>query len=96
MDHPTLKFLESQLQAAKDFIAYVKDSNFVIYPEFSPRDYLKIAKGLKKIVLDDKTADEKSRHDTLYAIEGLFFTLSLFLEEGKVCERRGFAGINKI
>ena len=72
MDQVTLKFLESQLQASKDFITYVKHSNYVIHPEFSPRDYLKIAKGLERIVLDDKDADKKWRHDTLYAIQGLF------------------------
>ncbi len=75
MDQPTLKFLESQLQAAKDFMAYAKHMDFVIYSEFAPGDYLKIARGLKKIVSDDKTADKKWARDTLYAIEGLFSNL---------------------
>lgn len=83
MDQPTLTFLESQLQAAKDFIAYVKHMNFVIYAEFSPRDYLKIAKGLKKMVLDDNSADKNWERDTLYAIENLFSNLPYFSKRVK-------------
>lgn len=72
MDEPTLKFLESQLKAVEDFIAYTKSMKYLIYNEFSPREFFKIAKGLKKIVLDDKTSDEKWKRDTHYRIELLF------------------------